>query len=80
VYDRRVYRSLGRKIAVFAPLMGFRFVFLLLFDVHFGFALRRLRALPSISRKPAGARLDRALFLAHSFVFLLHFVGRQSDR
>ena len=33
-------------------------------------------ALPSNSRKPAGARLDRALWFAHSFVFLLHFVGR----
>ena len=35
---------------------------------------------PRAPRKPAGARLDRALFLAHSFVFLLGFVGRQSDR
>ncbi|MBQ9541246.1 hypothetical protein, partial [Ruminococcus sp.] len=42
--------------------------------------LPRLRALPSNSRKPAGARLDRALWFAHSFLFLLGFVGRQSDR
>ena len=35
--------------------------------------------LPSNSRKPAGARLDRALFLAHSFVFLLGFVGRHNS-
>ena len=33
-------RSFGRKIAVFAPLVGFHFALLLLFDVHFGFALR----------------------------------------
>ena len=45
--------------------------------VAFGL-LPRLRALPSNSRKPAGARLDRALWLAHSFVFLLGFVGRHS--
>ncbi|WP_294491629.1 hypothetical protein, partial [uncultured Ruminococcus sp.] len=35
---------------------------------------------PRAPRKPAGARLDRALWFAHSFVFLLGFVGRQSDR
>ena len=33
---------------------------------------------PRAPRKPAGARLDRALWLAHSFVFLLGFVGRHS--
>jgi len=29
-----------RKNAVFAPLEGFSFAMLLLFDLHFGFALR----------------------------------------
>jgi hypothetical protein len=44
------------------------FVLLLLFDVHFGFAIWRpasakllYRALPSNSRKPSGGRLDRTL-------------------
>ena len=64
-----VYRRLW-TVALFAQLILF---------VACGL-LPRLRALPSNSRKPAGARLDRALFLAHSFVFLLHFVGRLSLR
>jgi len=44
------------------------FALLLLFDVHFGFALWRpasakllYRALPSNTRKPSGGRLDRTL-------------------
>ena len=85
VYRRTVGSSLCRVSTLFGrwlcPLIVFRFVRPTNFVCRFAFCFPDARgSAPRAPRKPAGARLDRALFLAHSFVFLLHFVGRLSDR
>jgi len=74
----RIARFFGWKICCAYPTCGRSLCSPNLFCLSPCFLLPRLRALPSNSRKPAGARLDRALWFAHSFVFLLHFVWRHS--